>query len=105
MCPPRRLCTAAATLVLLSSVFSGCQTQQLRDENAPLPVVLTTDCGADIDDQWALVHLLLSPELDLRAVITTHAASVKYSSAASAQCATGVLAHVPPASAARRPAV
>jgi inosine-uridine nucleoside N-ribohydrolase len=114
MCPQKRFCFAAvATLVLLSLVFSGCQTQQLLNENltpkasvnSPLAVVLTTDCGADIDDQWALVHLLLSPELDLRAVITTHAASVKYSSAASAQCATGVLAHVPPASAAPRPPV
>ena len=106
MCRPRRLCAAAvATLVVLLPVSSGCQTQQLRNENSPLAVVLTTDCGADIDDQWALVHLLLSPELDLRAVITTHAASIKYSSAASAQCATGVLAHVPPASAEPRPLV
>jgi hypothetical protein len=38
-----------------------------------LPVVLTTDCGAEVDDQWALVHLALSPELDLRGIVTTHA--------------------------------
>jgi hypothetical protein len=30
--------------------------------------MLTTDCGAEMDDQWALAHLLLSTELDLRAV-------------------------------------
>jgi inosine-uridine nucleoside N-ribohydrolase len=39
---------------------------------APRPVVLTTDCGADMDDQWALAHLVLSPEFDIRAVVTTH---------------------------------
>jgi len=57
-------------------VFSGCQTQQSRNEtaipkasaNSPLAVVLSTDCGADIDDQWALAHLILSPELDLRGI-------------------------------------
>ena len=38
-----------------------------------LPVVLTTDCGAEVDDQWALVHLALSPELDLKGIVTTHA--------------------------------
>jgi hypothetical protein len=31
--------------------------------------ILTTDCGAEMDDQWALAHLLLSTELDLRAVM------------------------------------
>lgn len=36
-------------------------------------VVLTTDCGADMDDQWALVHLALSPEIELRGIVTTHA--------------------------------
>src|SRR5256885_11036915 len=54
-------------------------------------VVLTTDCGADIDDQWALAHVALSPELDLRGVVTTHAATVHVSSAASARCAADVL--------------
>jgi inosine-uridine nucleoside N-ribohydrolase len=39
---------------------------------APRAVVLTTDIGADMDDQWALAHLVLSPEIDVRAVVTTH---------------------------------
>ena len=38
-----------------------------------LPLVLTTDCGAEVDDQWALVHIALSPELDLKGIVTTHA--------------------------------
>jgi len=35
--------------------------------------LLTTDIGADMDDQWALAHLALAPEIDLRGVVTTHA--------------------------------
>ena len=37
------------------------------------PVVLTTDIGAEVDDQWTLAHLALSPELELKGVVTTHA--------------------------------
>jgi purine nucleosidase len=39
---------------------------------ATRPVVLTTDCGADMDDQWAIAHVSLSPAFDLRAIVTTH---------------------------------
>ena len=37
-----------------------------------IPVVLDTDIGTDIDDTWALAMLLNSPELQLRAVVTSH---------------------------------
>ena len=47
------------------------------------PVVVTTDCGAEVDDQWALAHLALSPEIALKAVVTTHAPSLKPPAAAS----------------------
>src|SRR5262249_10389323 len=35
-------------------------------------LVITTDCGADMDDQWALAHMVVSPEFDVRAIVTTH---------------------------------
>lgn len=38
--------------------------------SAATPVVLSTDIAGDIDDTWALVHLLRSPELDLKMVLT-----------------------------------
>ena len=50
-----------------------------------------------MDDQWALAHLLLSPEVDLQAVITTHAASVRLSSVTTAARAAEVIARVSPA--------
>ncbi|HVO54034.1 MAG TPA: nucleoside hydrolase [Solirubrobacterales bacterium] len=36
----------------------------------PVPVILDTDIGTDIDDIWALAMLLRSPELDLKLVAT-----------------------------------
>jgi len=36
----------------------------------PTPVILDTDIGSDIDDTWALVHLLKSPELDPKLILT-----------------------------------
>jgi len=44
--------------------------------HAARPVVLLTDIGMDVDDQWALAHLCASPRFDLRAVITSHAANL-----------------------------
>lgn len=37
---------------------------------APIPVILDTDIGSDIDDTWALIHLLRSPELDPKLILT-----------------------------------
>ncbi|MDD8027077.1 MAG: nucleoside hydrolase [Acidobacteriota bacterium] len=39
---------------------------------ARIPVILDTDIGDDIDDTWALVMLLKSPEFDLKLVTTTY---------------------------------
>lgn len=36
----------------------------------PIPIVLDTDIGSDIDDVFALALILKSPELNLRAVTT-----------------------------------
>jgi inosine-uridine nucleoside N-ribohydrolase len=38
----------------------------------PVPVILDTDIGDDIDDTWALALLLRSPELDLRLALSDH---------------------------------
>ena len=63
------------------------------------PVVLTTDCGADMDDQWAIAHLVLSPEFDVRAIVTTHTGKNSIlpppAAESSARNARDVLAHIP----------
>lgn len=38
-----------------------------------IPVVLSTDCGADMDDQWALAHLALTAGVRLLGVVANHA--------------------------------
>jgi purine nucleosidase len=93
-------------LVILSLTLglprTECQAQELGTGPAVLkppaqiPVVLSTDCGADMDDQWALAHLLLSPEFGLQAVITSHASSINLSSATAAKIASDVVAYVLP---------
>lgn len=37
-----------------------------------IPVILDTDIGDDIDDTWALVMALKSPEIDLKMVVTDY---------------------------------
>lgn len=37
---------------------------------SPAPVVLSTDIGSDIDDTWALAHILRTSQLDLKMVLT-----------------------------------
>ncbi|HEY2156826.1 MAG TPA: nucleoside hydrolase [Isosphaeraceae bacterium] len=91
----------------------GCRDQKPGGEAAPETgsatvapaAILTTDCGAEMDDQWALAHLLLSPEVDLRAVITTHASSIRLSSATSREKTAEVVQKVAPARSASLPVV
>ncbi len=37
--------------------------------STPIPVILDTDIGTDIDDTWALAFMLRCPELDVRLIV------------------------------------
>jgi inosine-uridine nucleoside N-ribohydrolase len=39
-------------------------------ENNPIPVILDTDIGTDIDDTWAIAMMLKSPELDVKLIVS-----------------------------------
>jgi purine nucleosidase len=39
-------------------------------------VLITTDIGASIDDQWTMAHIALSPEIELKGIVTTHATNL-----------------------------
>ena len=41
-------------------------------ERTPIPVILDTDIGDDIDDTWALAMMLNCPELDVRLVVSDY---------------------------------
>ncbi len=86
-----KTCLLVAFLLLLgTSTFA-----RQRD------VILTTDCGADIDDQFAIAYLLLVPQVHMKAIVTTHAPTLPKNAESSAACARDVmrrmgLSHTPP---------
>lgn len=52
--------------------FSATSNVRVRKSDLPIPVILDTDIGTDIDDTWALAQLLRSPELDTKLILTSH---------------------------------
>lgn len=44
--------------------------------SASTPVILSTDVGNEIDDQWAIVWLLTDPAFDVRGILSAHAPSL-----------------------------
>ncbi|MGI5819285.1 MAG: nucleoside hydrolase [Armatimonadota bacterium] len=65
---------ALTALLLLTAARSG-PAQEARGDGEPagrIPVIFDTDIGDDIDDTWALVMLLRSPELDLKLALADH---------------------------------
>jgi len=63
-------------------LFLGISTPGLAK---PRDVILTTDCGTEIDDQWATVYLFLNPQFHVLGVVSTHAPNIP-SSEFSANC-------------------
>src|SRR5580693_7162270 len=67
----RRFIGASAGAALSAGVFAGCRSV-VGPAPQPIPVILATDIGDDIDDTWALGFLLKSPELSLKLVATDY---------------------------------
>lgn len=89
---------AASSALTQSSATRPSRRQNSSGQNssARRAVILTTDCGADMDDQWTLAQLALAPELELRGVVTTHAPSLAAPAAeTSARVVGEVLDHLP----------
>ena len=40
------------------------------------PVILSTDVGNEIDDQWAIAYMLVNPDFDVLGIISAHAPSL-----------------------------
>lgn len=60
----------------LSIVFGSVVTSFATDVNPRVPVVLSTDVGNEIDDQWAVVYLLLQPKFEVLGVMSAHAPTI-----------------------------
>jgi inosine-uridine nucleoside N-ribohydrolase len=54
-------------------------------------VILTTDCGAEIDDQFAITYLMLVPQIRVKAIVTTHAPNLPKQAESSAACVNDIL--------------
>lgn len=71
-----KLLAPVMALVLGSLALAAAQPaggpEPASEEPGMIPVIFDTDIGDDIDDTWALVMLLRSPELDPKLVITDH---------------------------------
>ncbi len=42
----------------------------MKSKNRPIPVILDTDIGGDIDDTWAVAMMARSPELDVKLAVS-----------------------------------
>jgi inosine-uridine nucleoside N-ribohydrolase len=65
----RQFIQTSTGAALSASIFTGCRSV-LTPAPQPIPVILATDIGDDIDDTWALGFLLKCPELSLKLVAT-----------------------------------
>jgi len=66
---PRALPTRSVSLVLAAFLWAP-GAFAADAPSRPIPVILDTDIGDDIDDTWALILALRSPELDVKLVVT-----------------------------------
>jgi inosine-uridine nucleoside N-ribohydrolase len=48
---------------------------------AKTPVILSTDVGNEIDDQWAIVYMMTNPDLDVLGIVSAHSPTVPEPSA------------------------
>lgn len=48
---------------------------------ASIPVVLSTDVGNEVDDQWAITYMLTNPEFEVLGIVSAHAPSLPNPSA------------------------
>jgi purine nucleosidase len=60
----------------LGIVFGPVVTSFGAEVDPRVPVVLSTDVGNEIDDQWAIVYLLLQPKFEVLGVMSAHAPTI-----------------------------
>src|SRR6266550_2528961 len=70
-----RLLRHLMRLTVLAIVSAG-MIHAAQNADARIPVVLSTDVGNEIDDQWAVTYLLLQPRFDVLGVMSAHAPSI-----------------------------
>lgn len=71
----RRLLSAkiSARTALLTALLFGCTICRCW---CVTPVILSTDIGNEIDDQWAIAYLLTNPDFNVLGILSAHAPSL-----------------------------
>ncbi|MEG9431136.1 nucleoside hydrolase [Terriglobus sp. ADX1] len=62
---------ALALIFAASAAFLSLEAQQAP--KAPVPVILSTDTGNEVDDQWVILYLLTDPAFDVRGLLSAQA--------------------------------
>ncbi len=57
-------------LIAMTLAAAALPAGAMAKARTPIPVILYTDIGGDVDDTWALLTLLRHPQLDLKLVVT-----------------------------------
>jgi len=63
-------------LCLVVLVISAASSMAATTPAKKIPVVLSTDVGNEIDDQWAITYLLLQPRFEVLGVMSAHAPTI-----------------------------
>lgn len=64
--------------LVLTSLLCFCLTvvAQTQTTSSKIPVILSTDVGNEVDDQWTIAWLLFSPRVEVLGVMSAHAPSI-----------------------------
>ena len=60
-------------ILALMAIVSSQASSANAAEQRPIPVLLSTDMGNEIDDQWPLIHLLANPRFEVLGIASAHA--------------------------------
>jgi purine nucleosidase len=78
---------AVKALILLAAVALLARPAHARERD----IIITTDCGTEIDDQFAIAYMAMIPEVHIKGIVTTHAPGLPNEAKGSASCARNVL--------------
>lgn len=67
----KQLICLSILLLLSTGLAYGAQAPETR-----IPVILSTDVGNEIDDQWTIVYTLVNPQLEVLGIISAHAPTI-----------------------------
>lgn len=78
---PKVLCALTGNLPSRLFLLAALSAMGAAASYAATPVILSTDVGNEIDDQWAIAYMLVNPAFDVLGIVSAHAPSLPAPSA------------------------